>query len=506
VLLYDQEDMGMGETEARPGRTIGKRRRTWHFGKRLFLCCAVVLASGIAYSDTLNDNGDGSGEAPPNVVIVFCDDLGYGDLGSFGSTNIRTPHLDRMAAEGQKWTSFYVADPVCTPSRAALMTGRYPIRNGMSSAHFSVLFPNSQGGLPQEEVTLANLLKQKDYATACFGKWHLGHLPEYLPTAQGFDTYYGIPYSNDMDPAPESREYHQRSRDEANFQPPCEWWNVPIMRDEEIVERPADQRTITQRFTDEAIGFIQANKDKPFFVYLAHSMPHIPLLASDAFRGKSPRGLYGDVVEELDYHVGRLLQTLRDEGLAESTLVLFTSDNGPWLSFKLHGGSPGPLRGGKGTCFEGGQRVPTIFWWPGRIEAASTVTEMGSTLDMMATLAALTGAQAPADRVLDSYDLSPALFGHGASPRQTFHYWTRERLHAIRSGPYKLHLHKRDEINYSRDIPLETPKLYQLEEDEREQFDRADAEPETVARLQALADEHLASIDPVENQLVKRLP
>lgn len=454
---------------------------------------AVVLlgATGLAHG----------AETRPNIVIIFCDDLGYGDLGSFGSTTIRTPHLDRMAAEGQKWTSFYVADPVCTPSRAALMTGRYPIRNGMSNAHFSVLFPNSGGGLSPDEITLAEMLKAKDYATACVGKWHLGHLPEFLPTNQGFDRYYGIPYSNDMDATPEAREYHKRSRTEANFHPPTEWWDVPLMRDTEIIERPADQTTITKRFTDEAIAFIREHKETPFFLYLAHSMPHIPLLASEDFRGKSPRGLYGDVVEEIDFHVGRLLDTLREEGLDKRTLVLFTSDNGPWLSFKLHGGSAGPLRAGKGTTFEGGQRVPTIFWWPGAIPAASTVTQMGSTLDMMATLAALSGASLPEDRSLDSYDLSPALFGKGDSPRETFHYWTRERLHAIRSGPYKLHIHQRDPVNYSRDVPLETPELYHLEHDESEQYDIAADNSERVQELQDLIKAHLSTIEPVENQL-----
>jgi len=475
--------------------------------KRVILCSlprsltALVIVWGLCGVSAAT-----AGDSPPNVVIIFCDDLGYGDLTSFGSTNIRTPYLDRMAAEGQKWTSFYAANPVCTPSRAGLLTGRYPIRNGMSSAERVVLFPDSGGGLPPDEVTLADLLKQKDYATGCFGKWHLGHLPQFLPMAQGFDTYFGIPYSNDMDATPEAREYHQRSRREATFHPPHEWWDVPLMRDEEIIERPADQRTITKRYTDEAIGFIQQHKDRPFFVYLAHSMPHIPLLASDEFRGKSPRGLYGDVVEEIDHHVGRILKTLREEGLAERTLVLFTSDNGPWLSFESHGGSAGPLRAGKGTTFEGGQRVPTIFWWPGTIPAGSTVTDIGATLDMMATLAALTGTQPPADRTLDSYDLSPALLGTGSSPREVFHYWTRARLHAVRSGPYKLHIHQREPVRYGREVALDTPELYHLEHDEGELYDIAEGHPDLVAELQEMAEAHLASIEPVINQLEIPLP
>jgi arylsulfatase A len=443
-------------------------------------------------------------QRPPNVVVIFCDDLGYGDLGCFGHPTIRTPQLDRLAAEGQKWTSFYVADPVCTPSRAGLLTGRYPIRNGMTSAPQAVLFPNSQGGLPAEEVTLAELLKQRDYATGCFGKWHLGHRPPYLPTTQGFDTYFGIPYSNDMDATPDAREYHRRSRGEANFQPPTEWFNVPLMRDTDIIERPADQRTITQRYTDEAIAFIRQHKSQPFFVYLAHNMPHIPLLASDTFQGRSPRGLYGDVVEELDFHVGRLVETLREEGLAERTLVVFTSDNGPWLSFQLQGGSAGPLRAGKGTTFEGGQRVPTVFWWPGTIPAGTTVTDMGSTLDLMATVAGLTGTNLPADRTLDSYDLTPALKGTGPSPRKEFFYWTRAKLHAVRVGPYKLHVHQRHPLNYGQSRDLETPELYHVEYDVSEQFDIAAEHPELVAQLLERLQAHQASIVPVPDQLAER--
>ncbi|MDP1560982.1 MAG: sulfatase-like hydrolase/transferase [Pirellulaceae bacterium] len=441
---------------------------------------------------------------PPNVVVIFCDDLGYGDLGCFGHPTIRTPQLDRLAAEGQKWTSFYVADPVCTPSRAGLLTGRYPIRNGMTSAPQAVLFPNSQGGLPAAEVTLAELLKQRDYATGCFGKWHLGHLPQFLPTTQGFDTYFGIPYSNDMDATPDAREYHRRSRGEANFQPPTEWFNVPLMRDTDIIERPADQRTITQRYTDEAIAFIRQHKAEPFFVYLAHNMPHIPLLASDDFQGRSPRGLYGDVVEELDFQVGRLVQTLREEGLAEKTLVVFTSDNGPWLSFQLQGGSAGPLRAGKGTTFEGGQRVPTVFWWPGTIPAGTTVTDMGSTLDLMATVATLTGTTVPADRTLDSYDLTAALTGTGMSPRQEFFYWTRAKLHAVRVGPYKLHVHQRQPLNYGQSRDLETPELYHVEHDVSEQFDIAAEHPQVVAQLLERLQAHQASIEPVPDQLANR--
>jgi arylsulfatase A-like enzyme len=435
----------------------------------------------------------------PNVVVIFCDDLGWGDLGCFGNPVIRTPHLDRMAVEGQRWTQFYVAAPVCTPSRAALMTGRYPIRNGMTSKERVVLFPDSGGGLPSAEITLAELLKQKDYATGIFGKWHLGHLPQYLPTAQGFDTYFGIPYSNDMDKHG-GPNYRAEVVQDAGYYPQIRHYQVPLMRDSVVLERPADQNTITRRYTEEAIAFMQANRDQPFFLYLPHSMPHVPLFSSQEFRGRSIRGLYGDVIEEIDWSVGQLLDALRRLELDKHTLVVFSSDNGPWLSFETHGGSAGPLRAGKGTTFEGGQRVPTIFWWPGTVPPG-VVTELGSTLDLMATVAALTGTTPPQDRKLDSYDLSPVLLGQGASPRQEMFYWSGAELHAVRSGPWKLHVKMREPINYGNQVVPDKPVLYHVERDLSEAYDVADQYPEIVSRLLAMMRDHQADIEPHQDML-----
>lgn len=436
----------------------------------------------------------------PNFVVIFCDDLGYGDLGSFGNPTIKTPNLDRMASQGQKWTQFYVADPVCTPSRAALLTGRYPIRNGMTSAERVVFFPDSSGGLPSGEVTIAEVLKQKNYATTAIGKWHLGHLPQYLPMEQGFDSYYGIPYSNDMDPVKGLPNY-KRNVDDPNFYPDTNDYNVPLMENDKVIERPADQNTITQRCTDRAVEYIKENSDKPFFLYLAHSMPHIPLFVSEEFRGKSLRGLYGDVLEEIDWGVGQILKTIRDAGIEKDTIVVFTTDNGPWLAFKTHGGSAGPLRAGKGTTFEGGQRVPTIFWGPGRVKPG-TVSGMGSTLDLLPTFAALAGAKAPTDRKMDGYDLSPVLSGEGESPRDSFYYWARARLHAVRSGPWKLHVLQREPINYGRLAPMDGPELYHLEADISEAYDVAETHPEIVARLTKMIETHESD---TENSLPDQL-
>jgi arylsulfatase A len=433
----------------------------------------------------------------PNFIIIFCDDLGYGDLGCFGHPTIRTPHVDEMAAEGQKWTNFYVGASVCTPSRAALLTGRLPIRSGMCDDNQRVLFPDSAGGLPASEITIAEALKTKGYVTTCVGKWHLGCLPQYLPTRNGFDSYFGIPYSNDMDRvAGEGRQ--------ALLEPKVEYFNVPLMRNEQIVERPADQNTITQRYTEEAVTFITQNKNRPFFLYLAHNLPHVPLFVSGNFRDTSLRGLYGDVVEEIDWGVGQILGTLRREGLAENTFVVFTSDNGPWLIFDECGGSAGLLRGGKGCTFEGGMREPCVMWWPGRIKLG-VVTDMGATMDLYTTILTLAGVQVPTDRVVDGLDLSPALFGTGPSPRKTMFYYRGTKLYAVRKGPYKAHFITRSAYGNDKEVRHDPPLLYHLGHDPSEKYDVSKDHPDVIADIRKEVALHLANLTPGEDQLAKRI-
>jgi arylsulfatase A len=431
----------------------------------------------------------------PNVVVIFADDLGYGDLGCYGHPTMRTPRLDRMAREGMRFTSFYVAASVCTPSRAGLLTGRYPVRSGMASAQRRVLFPDSAGGLPPSEITIAELLKGAGYVTACIGKWHLGHRPEFLPTSQGFDSYFGIPYSNDMDRVADA----ELGRD-IFWQPSTKYWNVPLMRDDQIIERPADQRTITKRYTEEAVKFIRASKDRPFFLYLAHNMPHVPLFASKDFDGKSPRGLYGDVLAEIDWSVGHVLDALKGEGIDDNTLVIFTSDNGPWLIFGLHGGSAGLLREGKGSTWEGGVRVPCIMRWPGQIPAGSTTADIASTLDLLPAAAKLAGAKAAQDRVIDGHDLTPLLMHKARSPRHSMFFYRGTRLYAARSGAFKAHFVTQPGYAGKAE-EHDPPLLYHLEQDPSEKHDVAQANASVIAAIRREAEAHQATIKPVVNQL-----
>ena len=438
-----------------------------------------------------------AGPRPPNIIIIMADDLGYGDLACYGHPSIRTPHLDRMAAEGMRFTDFYSGAAVCTPSRAALLTGRLPVRSGMASERRRVLFPDSVGGLPDAEITLAEALREQGYATACIGKWHLGHRPEFLPDRHGFDYFFGLPYSNDMDAAPNIPRGAAGSSD-----PRTEYWRVPLLRNGQEVERPADQATLTRRYTEESIRFIRQHKEQPFLLYLPHSMPHVPLFASKDFQGRSLRGRYGDVVEEIDWSIGEIMRCLRDENLAERTLVIFTSDNGPWLTQGLAGGSAGLLREGKGSTWEGGVRVPAIAWWPGKIQPGQVTSALACSMDLFTTALSLAGAPIPSDRPIDGKNLAPLLLGNGSAPRDEFFYYRDAQLWAVRQGPYKAHFWTQSGYRADREHH-NPPLLFNLQEDPSEQHNIAAQHPEIVRALHKLADNHLAGIESAENQLAR---
>jgi len=464
-----------------------------------FAVPGVALAALVLTGACTSPEAPGPAAEKPNFVVIFADDMGYGDLGAFGNPVFPTPNLDLLAAEGQRWTQFYVAANVCTPSRAALLTGRYPIRSGMTSSVRGVLFPDSGGGLPADEVTIAEALAEAGYVSGAFGKWHLGHLPQYLPTRHGFETYWGIPYSNDMDKVAGSPDHRAEAAADARWQAETADYNVPIIQDETEVERPADQHTITRRYTEKAIEFIRAHQEEPFFVYLAHSMMHIPLFASDEFDGRNA-SLYADAIEEVDWSVGQVVSTLKDLGLEERTLVVFTSDNGPWLVFDTHGGTAGLLRGGKGETWEGGQREPTVMWGPG-IVSPGVVRGMGSTLDLLPTFCALAGVETPSDRVLDGYDLAPVLRGEGESPRDEMMYYQGTAIFAARVGPFKAHWTTLTNYRSEAPVPQDPPLLYNLEEDPSEKFDVATRHPEVIERIQERVEAHEKTVKPVPDQL-----
>ncbi|HVX62915.1 MAG TPA: sulfatase [Pirellulales bacterium] len=404
----------------------------------------------------------------PNLIFINIDDLGYADIGPFGSKLNRTPHLDKMAQEGRKLTCFYAA-PVCSPSRASLMTGCYPKRT-LSIPH--VLFPKDGVGLAPEEITVAELLRKQGYATGCIGKWHLGDQPEFLPRRQGFDYYFGLPYSNDMGPAEDGVKSSlgapiPQPKGKGPGQPP-----LPLLRNETVLKRVLahDQTTLVALYTEEAVKFIREHKDKPFFLYLPHSAVHFPIYPGEAFQGKSNNGIYGDWVEEVDWSVGQVLDTVRQLGLSKNTLVIFTSDNGG-----TQRGVNAPLRGYKGSTWEGGMREPTIAWWPGTIPAGTETDAVTSMMDILPTFVKFAGGSPPADRKLDGRDIWPILAGEpgAASPHDVFYYYRGLNLQAVRSGPWKLHLAKTE--------------LYNLETDIGEGANVAAAHPEIVLRLQKLA-------------------
>ncbi len=385
-----------------------------------------------------------AGERPPNVVLIFIDDMGYADIGPFGARDYPTPNLDRLAVEGRRFNDFMVSAPVCSASRAALMTGTLHIRLGVNGAYS----PKSPNGLHPDEVTIAELCKQKDYATAIYGKWHLGHHPKFLPTNQGFDEYHGIPYSNDMWP------WHPRYEGLADDDPKRRevYPDLPLVEDTMVVDANVtgeDQENLTHWATERAVSFIERNADNPFFLYLPYSMVHVPIYASDAFKGKSGAGLFGDVVMELDDSIGQVVDKLRETGNGENTLVIFTSDNGPWIGYGDHAGSAGPYRESKQTSFDGGVRVPTLFWWPGRIPANTSCDELASTIDVLPTIAALIGADLPA-HAIDGKDIRPLMFSEeGArSPHAYFPHYHHSELQGVRSANWKLVFpHKYNSLN-----------------------------------------------------------
>jgi arylsulfatase A-like enzyme len=418
-------------------------------------------------------------ESKPNIVIIFIDDLGYADIGPFGATKQKTPNLDRMAREGMKLTSFYAA-PVCSVSRAQLLTGCYGARVSVPG----VYFPGQANGLNPAEHTIAERLKEHGYATMCIGKWHLGDQPEFLPTRQGFDGYFGIPYSNDM----------QRKSSQTGERV------VPLLRDDKVAELLTDeaQSHIVERYTDEAVGFIRKSKDKPFLLYLPHSAVHTPIHPGAAFAGKSANGRFGDWVEEVDWSVGRVLDTLRELKLAERTLVVFTSDNGPWLVKGPDGGSAGPLRSGKGSTWEGGVRVPTIAWWPDRIAPGSACDAVAGTIDLLPTAVAIAGGSVPAQPVIDGRDLSPLLFGKTTqSQREAHYYFSGYNLQAVRQGPWKLAIAPQPETTgkgAATDASSKASRLYNLDTEIGEQTNLAAQHPDIVNKLQLLADKMNAAI------------
>jgi arylsulfatase A len=461
--------------------------------RTLAYSCAIWLLAAHAWA----------ADAPrPNVVIIFCDDMGYGDVGVFGAQGYTTPNLDHMARDGIRFTRFYVAQAVCSASRAALMTGCYPNRIGIRGA----LGPSSRVGISDDEMTLAEVVKQRSYATAIFGKWHLGHHPRFLPVHHGFDEYYGLPYSNDMWP------YHPGFL----HLPPAErkrrgFPDLPMIEGDRIADAEVtadDQRQLTTSYTERAVRFIDRHQDQPFFLYVAHNMPHVPLFVSDKFQDKTERGLFGDVIEEIDWSVGQILDALHKHGLDERTLVIFTSDNGPWLSYGNHCGSAGPLREGKGTSWEGGVREPFIARWTGKIPAGAVCDQPAMTIDLLPTVAGLVGAELPAHKI-DGLDIWPLLSGDKSAknPHDAYYfYYADNELQAVMAGSMKLYLPHtyrtlggreggRDGVPVSYEHrTLKQPELYDVVADIGETTDIAAKHPDVVERLLAIAEQARADL------------
>ena len=464
-------------------------------------CLETILLLGVIFVGFLVSATEAD-EKLPNFVVIFIDDMGYADIGPFGAEAYPTPHLDQMAAEGMRLTDFQVSSAVCSASRAALLTGCYHVRVGFHGA----LGPNARQGIHERETTIAELLKQKNYATACFGKWHLGHHRQFLPLQHGFDEYFGLPYSNDMWPF--HPDYVDLPPDAAKRK--RGYPDLPLIDGNEIVNPVVtgqDQAQLTTQYTERAVDFIRRHADRPFFLYVPHTMVHVPLYVSEKFAGKSGAGLFGDVVMELDWSVGQIFGALREAGVDDKTMVVFTSDNGPWLNYGDHAGSARPLREGKGTMFEGGCRVPTVAWWPGKIPAGTSCDELATTMDLLPTIAAITGTELP-DHKIDGKDIRPLLFGESGarSPHEYFaHYYHAGELHAVRDREWKLHfphsyrtLNGRKGGSGGKPVPYDEAKigseLFNLKQDIGEAKSVAADHPDVVARLSALADKVRADL------------
>ncbi|RPA68589.1 DUF229 domain-containing protein [Cyclobacteriaceae bacterium YHN15] len=438
----------------------------------LILISCLLLACG-------TDKGDEIQSQLPNIVFIFTDDLGYGDLGCFGATDIATPNIDRIAAEGIKFTSFMSASPVCSPSRAGLLTGRMPQRMGINA----VFFPESLSGMDPEEITIAEILKEKGYRTGIVGKWHLGHLEKFLPLNQGFDEYFGIPYSNDMT-------------------------SVVYMRDNDVEEYKVDQRYTTRTYTEESLKFIDSVDDQPFYLYLAHNMPHVPIYASPEFEGTSNRGLYGDVIQEIDWSVGEILKKLEEKGILENTLIVFSSDNGPWLVMEDHGGSAGPLREGKQFTFEGGVRVPTVAMWKGKIDPGQVYEQLATQMDWFPTFCHIVGAEVPQDREIDGKDLSAVLFENGSREGDTFLYYMLSSQEGYREGDWKI---KRPYAGYAgsrgmKKVDAHDTLLFNLKADPGETTNLMKENPEKTAQMMRAMELAVKQLGPLPESKVIRTP
>lgn len=464
---------------------------------------ATFLAGCLVLAGSVNSAHAGTtATRPPNVIILLADDLGYGDLGAYGHPVLRTPNLDQLAAEGQRWTSFYAAAPVCTPSRGSMLTGRLPPRIGLSApaGKPDVFFTFSEGGLPLEEITIPELLKPAGYATALVGKWHLGFPSAYQPAAQGFDHFFGTLGSNDMDPAgPWSMDLFFKEPDSKD-------WDLALYRDGKVVERPAQQETLTRRYTAEAIAFMRNNRDRPFFLLLSWNMPHVPLFATERFCAGREGGLYAAAVEELDWSVGQVIVALRELRLEHETLVVFTSDNGPIPLFRERGGSAGPLRGGKGTTWEGGFRVPGIFWGPGRVRGG-TVRGVGSQLDLLPTIAEFAGLELAADRPLDGQSLVGTLTSTSPSPRETVAYYRQGEVYALRRGRYKAHfvtegVYGDPEPRVVHDPPI----VFDLSQDPGERYPVENPPATLVEEFRRLKSAQEQAVRAAPSELLKGLP